>query len=212
MFCPQCKAEYREGFTRCGDCEVDLVTSLEEDRVQENPTELLWKGGDSLLFRKMVVAVRNAGLACHVKTAGPNLGLPMLEFEIRLFRSDLAAGRRLVATLLEDASTEPVEQREKEETSEEVEILLEPSDVPEEERHLDWDPGEAPELAEPNAEVWSGNDTAISNFVRTAFRENNIGYSTLVESPGREIILVRPQDKNRAREIVHEIVEGAPPA
>lgn len=28
MFCPLCKAEYREGFTRCNDCDVDLVASL----------------------------------------------------------------------------------------------------------------------------------------------------------------------------------------
>ena len=25
MFCPQCKAEYRPGFTHCSDCDVDLV-------------------------------------------------------------------------------------------------------------------------------------------------------------------------------------------
>src|SRR5256886_14619096 len=25
MYCPQCKAEYRQGFTRCSDCDVDLV-------------------------------------------------------------------------------------------------------------------------------------------------------------------------------------------
>lgn len=28
MFCPQCKAEYREGFYRCSDCDIDLVDSL----------------------------------------------------------------------------------------------------------------------------------------------------------------------------------------
>jgi hypothetical protein len=28
MFCPQCKAEYRGGFTRCSDCDVDLVDQL----------------------------------------------------------------------------------------------------------------------------------------------------------------------------------------
>ena len=26
MFCPRCGAEYREGFTRCCDCDVDLVS------------------------------------------------------------------------------------------------------------------------------------------------------------------------------------------
>jgi hypothetical protein len=28
MFCPQCRAEYRAGFTRCADCDVDLVAEL----------------------------------------------------------------------------------------------------------------------------------------------------------------------------------------
>lgn len=28
MFCPKCRAEYRPGFTRCSDCEMDLVELL----------------------------------------------------------------------------------------------------------------------------------------------------------------------------------------
>lgn len=28
MFCPKCKLEYRAGFTRCNDCDVDLVAAL----------------------------------------------------------------------------------------------------------------------------------------------------------------------------------------
>jgi|SRR5277367_2441717 len=31
MFCPNCKAEYREGFTRCSDCDVDLAELLAID-------------------------------------------------------------------------------------------------------------------------------------------------------------------------------------
>lgn len=30
MFCPECAAEYRPGFTRCLDCDVDLVSELPE--------------------------------------------------------------------------------------------------------------------------------------------------------------------------------------
>ena len=28
MFCPKCRAEYREGFYTCADCNVDLVNEL----------------------------------------------------------------------------------------------------------------------------------------------------------------------------------------
>ncbi len=28
MFCPQCRVEYREGFTECSDCHVALVSDL----------------------------------------------------------------------------------------------------------------------------------------------------------------------------------------
>ena len=30
MFCPECRAEYRPGFTRCSDCAVDLVHEVPE--------------------------------------------------------------------------------------------------------------------------------------------------------------------------------------
>jgi len=31
MFCPQCGSGYREGFTRCTECDVDLVARLPEE-------------------------------------------------------------------------------------------------------------------------------------------------------------------------------------
>jgi len=36
MFCPECKAEYRAGFTRCSDCDVDLVEQLEDSEIDEH--------------------------------------------------------------------------------------------------------------------------------------------------------------------------------
>lgn len=37
MFCPKCKAEYRPGFTKCGECQMDLVDKLPDpDLSQED--------------------------------------------------------------------------------------------------------------------------------------------------------------------------------
>ncbi len=52
MFCPECKAEYRDGFTTCSDCDVELVDALVEPEPEpadadseeilaiENPVEI----------------------------------------------------------------------------------------------------------------------------------------------------------------------------
>lgn len=32
MICPKCKAEYRDGFTRCSDCDIELVDKLSEEK------------------------------------------------------------------------------------------------------------------------------------------------------------------------------------
>jgi hypothetical protein len=44
MFCPVCKSEYRDGFTKCSDCDVDLVKQLADDSEAKEP---LWAGQDA---------------------------------------------------------------------------------------------------------------------------------------------------------------------
>ena len=57
MYCPKCKAEYRQGFTRCADCDVDLVWELPANAIvahepaatgdqEEDPFCSFWKGDD----------------------------------------------------------------------------------------------------------------------------------------------------------------------
>ena len=45
MFCPKCRAEYRPGFTRCADCDVDLVHELPvESSGTERTLQRTWWG------------------------------------------------------------------------------------------------------------------------------------------------------------------------
>jgi hypothetical protein len=57
MICPNCHAEYREGFYRCSDCDVDLVqvaaqslVAPSKDESTENPEDPFcefWRGEDA---------------------------------------------------------------------------------------------------------------------------------------------------------------------
>ncbi len=41
MFCPKCKSEYREGFYKCADCDVYLVSELPQASADESGDEFL---------------------------------------------------------------------------------------------------------------------------------------------------------------------------
>jgi len=69
MICPLCQAEYRQGFTRCADCDLELVDSLpvtdEFDEATshrtlssaDQPSEKVWSGGDSKELRIDLCAI-----------------------------------------------------------------------------------------------------------------------------------------------------------
>jgi hypothetical protein len=40
MFCPVCKCEFREGFTRCESCDVDLVSQITSEKPAPTPRVL----------------------------------------------------------------------------------------------------------------------------------------------------------------------------
>jgi len=37
MFCPKCRTEYREGFYKCADCDIELVQELPEVPAEPRP-------------------------------------------------------------------------------------------------------------------------------------------------------------------------------
>ena len=56
MYCPKCRAEYREGFLECTDCDVDLVEKLE--RIPRMPRFVKM----ATIFREGNIAVIKASL------------------------------------------------------------------------------------------------------------------------------------------------------
>jgi hypothetical protein len=62
MFCPQCKVEYRPGFTHCSDCDVVLVPSLDPSipPARHDGPALAWRGDDPVIFSRVLAALQNA--------------------------------------------------------------------------------------------------------------------------------------------------------
>jgi hypothetical protein len=78
MFCPQCKAEYRGGFSRCADCDVPLVASLSTvDSQSEGNLVLLWSGDDLALHASLLEELRAAGI--------PYFDRPIGNYSLRAF-------------------------------------------------------------------------------------------------------------------------------
>jgi hypothetical protein len=129
MICPECKAEYRSGFTRCADCDVELVGSLAGVRplahaavVVEAPEQsfvcdrLLWKGTDVDFYLSLVAALEGQGVAKLGRALNPisasemeggshySLGGP--EFGVWTSEKDLFLGKWIVSSFEEDLAEE----------------------------------------------------------------------------------------------------------
>jgi len=65
MFCPLCKAEYREGSTRCTQCGVELIVAQDAqppDAGEPVAHALLWSGMDPVLAEEICETLSEAGI------------------------------------------------------------------------------------------------------------------------------------------------------
>jgi hypothetical protein len=171
--------------------------------VQQGVFVLLWAGEDPALHAALLEQLQVAEIAYSDKMLGDDEVSPTADplpidwkarfgFEVAVSSTDLASGRQLLETLL---SEEPAD----------LEIPAQ-----------DGTPSAEPPLVvateeHATVEVWRGSDERIAQFLTAAMQENEIPIH--LENPGEQTeIYVSAANENRAREIVREVVEGAPPA
>jgi hypothetical protein len=223
MFCPECKAEYRAGFTRCSDCGLDLVEQLDTRRsagpaggaADSNAAEVLWSGTDRRIRGEIMTALEAANIPYHER--GQEVGmLPGLaqsvSFIVIQSRDHDAARKALESPGLRepvwtgDADENDDPKRVASVTASENEPADEDTGDDSENDASDDDP-ENFHPDDATAEVWSGADARAAKDVVMCLQEVGIGCTT-TESGGAKHICVMPPSAARAKLIIQQILDA----
>lgn len=164
---------------------------------------MLWAGEDPALHSSLVEELEAAGIPFVDKPTGDDEVAPTVDplpldwkarfgFEVSVLSPNLAAAEKILERLLDE---EPVD----------MELPAEDDVAP---AAIELPPAH---LSKATAAVWSGDDQERADFLSQALKENEIPVRT--EPHGQETtIYVPPEEETLAREIIREIIEGAPPA
>jgi hypothetical protein len=88
MFCPECSAEYRAGYTRCSDCDVALVSALPpEEREMDHGDDAVTVFVTRDIMEAETVKELLEANEIEVFLAGDSSPLPGVAGEVRLFVS-----------------------------------------------------------------------------------------------------------------------------
>ena len=161
---------------------------------------MLWAGEDPALHSTLLEELEAAGIPYIDKPTGEDEVAPTADplpidwkakfgFEVAVPSSSLAAAEKILEKLLgEEPADMEIAANESLESPE-----IKPS-----------------HLGATSCAVWSGSDEARAGFLSQALTENEI--PVRVETRGSEAtVYVPPEEEMLAREIIREIVEGAPP-
>jgi hypothetical protein len=226
MFCRQCQAEYRQGFTRCSDCDVDLVYSLTQEspaatdapRVsgfagQEGELRPIWRGNDEAACLALCRELLKVDIPYKVAQTPAVRDLKMRvkwQYEIGVVHQDYQSAKELLGIEGEFADSCCDEKDKEEGPAADTAESIPPDDSPHgaeirNDSYLEhWYPEDA------TVEIWSQDGDDISSGVEMALKENLV-HCRLERQDGVCKAFVLPEDEPRAREIVLEITEGRPP-
>jgi hypothetical protein len=202
MFCPQCRAEYRRGFTVCSDCGLNLVHDLPDPAADANARRAnedfreVWAGKEQDTCVFFCLALKEAGISYHVDQRREAVFKNVVgDFRISVPPESYDEAKKVIDGDVSDSDVELPAQDDKP-----------PTDVDDE--HLDWK-NESPDDA--GVEVAAENTRDAADLLVLALRENDIESRTAILPDGSRKIFVTPHDEPRAREIVREVQSGDPP-
>jgi hypothetical protein len=209
MICPLCHAEYREGYTRCTECDVRLIEPVrlapgKSAKRKADPPVVVWRGQDPVAFSVVVSALADANihyLEFHNRDFTACLSQPMsLSYygighsEVRVYPNDLEAAKEVV-----EAALQPVAQvYQREEVMEDDAS----SEAPE---TKDSPAGPHDEAAPPDkvpVEVWRGRDPERAQTLAHALDAEKITTWVLTASSGDARVLVASEDRSRAEKVL----------
>lgn len=235
MFCPQCRVEYRPGFTRCADCDVDLVHELQLVRTgsyeskegaaaggdEEDPFCSFWQGDDGRLHAELCTVLDEAGIPHKTVRREDHLfnlkNFPAFQIGVPFSLFEKAENAVKDAYEIDASVADPVQALnppalipERRRAFEGLPEMLTPS----EEENIPGPPRGAEqaegEHEDKEVEVWSGEDDSLGDMLVASLHENQIDVRR--EYLGaKQSLLISWRDKARALEIVKEVVEGVPP-
>jgi hypothetical protein len=219
MICPECQAEYREGFRRCADCGVGLIEALpvqpSQTRRADGVLVAIWLGDRQSYCVALCSRLKNAGIRYHVsQSLKSRIGMiASWRYELSV-PSDSAEESKSLLELPDDV----VEQSSESAEEDEDQALVEYPDLgksPAEDArirnsfktYLDpWYPEDA------TTQIWSCPSGDHSTMVESSLQANCIRARTEVRSDGSTRYFVMAKDADAAREIVRQILEGLPPS
>jgi hypothetical protein len=229
MFCPECKAEYRDGYTHCADCDVDLVAALpqEPEYGEHDAFVTLWSGGAGQMLATIRKTLADARIPFREIESADTLFntsfRPPYEVAVppsQLEKARQALGWNVVAENADDdrTATEIAEdateyELPEEEGSDEATRAVDPDR---------WNPEDA------TASIWAGEDQDGADMIIASLSENGIHWriggdveedsDAASDSAPKENheanehaeIFVLPEDLDRAKEIIREIAGSEP--
>ncbi len=215
MFCPVCKSEYRDGFTKCSDCGAPLVARPDSDDGDPDAMEILWASNDLSVRGNLLERLDAASIPYKDDTVMSSFlpAFPQAIHRIYIRKRDHDAALEMTRGVdlypsrrrfnYDDTKSQP--DSESENPGEEQSLGdCEPTEKVPGDQLEDFNPDDA------TSQVWSGADGNMAQSIDVCLREVGIG-CVVNESSGNFGVCVEPAAEARAKEIVREIVEQTPP-